>query len=403
VRKWRRIRLTKDCSNVKLDKINVHDILTVDQMMVRRAIFSILASFLALTVVSSVQAEVDTRFIDEVRKKQVLTTEDLQIIDDFLKGAIRELIRTRDFTSVAKARTIILERQSTQKQYARQFSESAYQYISSGFEQAEQLSEERKFKVDLNLLILIDSLEDTHLAELAMDKLNSENTAIRYWAVRSVTNPNLLQKLNPDSEEAPRFISQIAERLKPLVNNSEPEILTLMAEFAAKSNLEQCEQLLLQIAEMRIDRYADWKVEHALVDGVILKLLSRKISSSNLAGSAFARCFAQLYSYAIQRYIKGRDILSDVAKGQLASILIETEDKCISELLGAPQSTIKRAIERNDYSALLQEHDRLLGGTNEVGQLPLKFRFDYGTNGGDNRKTPLVLPDPPKEPKIPNR
>jgi hypothetical protein len=373
----------------------------VGWMMLRPVILLILAVFLALTATSAVQADVDTRLIDEVRGKQVLTNEDLQIIDDFLRDAIRDLLRTRDFTSVAKTRTIILNRRSTQTQYIRQFSESAYNYISSGLQQAEQLSEERKFKVVLNLLILIDGLEDPRIVELAMERLDSENKAIRYWAVRSVTNPNLLGKFNPDSAEASLFISRVAERLKPLANSSGPEIVTLMAEFTAKSDIEQCEQLLLQIADTRIGMYADWKVESALVDGAILKLLSRKITSSSPLGAgsarpAFARRFAQLYSYAIQRYIKGREVLSDVAKGQLASVLVETEDKCVSELLGVPQSTMKRAVERDDYSGLLQEHDRLLGGTSGVGQLLLKLKFDYGSNNGGDRSAPLVLPEPPK-------
>jgi len=368
--------------------------------MVRPIILFTLIVFLALTATSAVQADVDTRPIDEVREKQVLTNEDLQIIDDFLRDAIRDLLRTRDFTSVAKTRTIILNRRSTQTQYVRQFSESAYKYISSGLQQAEQLSEERKFKVVLNLLILIDGLEDPRIVELAMERLDSENKAIRYWAVRSVTNPNLLRKFNPDSAEASLFISRVAERLKPLANSSGPEIVTLMAEFAAKSDIEQCEQLLLQIADTRIGMYADWTVEYALMDGAILKLLSKKITSSSPLGAssarpAFARRFAQLYSYAIQRYIKGREVLSDVAKGQLASVLVETEDKCVSELLGVPQSTMKRAIERDDYSGLLQEHNRLLGGTSGAGQLLLKLKFDYGTNNGGNRSVPLVLSEPP--------
>jgi len=370
-----------------------------DQMMVRPIILFTLIIFLALTATPAVQADVDTQLIDEVREKQVLTKKDLQIIDDFLRNAIRDLLRTRDFTSVAKTRTIILNRRSTQIQYVRQFSESAYKYISSSLQQAEQLSEERKFKVVLNLLILIDGLEDPRIAELAMERLDSENKAIRYWAVRAVTNPNLLRKFNPDSTEALSYISRVAERLKPLTNNNGPQIVTLMAEFAARSDIEQCEQLLLQIADTRIGKYADWTVEYALVDGVILKLLSKKITSLSSSGAdsariAFARRFAQLYSYAIQRYIKGREVLNDVAKGRLASVLVEIEVKCISELLG-PQSTIKRAIERDDYSGLLQEHDRLLGSTSGAGQLLLKLKFDYGPNNGGNRSVPLVLPEPP--------
>jgi hypothetical protein len=57
---------------------------------------------------------------------------------------------------------------------------------------------------------------------------------------------------------------------------------------------------------------------------------------------------------------------------------------------------VKSAVEQDDYTALIQEHDRLLGSETQVGQLPLKLDFDYGQKpNGDRRTAPPVLPEPP--------
>ena len=166
-------------------------------MGVKYAIFAVLAAFLFLAV-SSVYAAVNTREVDKVRSKAVLDSGDLQIIDSFVAEAVRELVKTNDFTSIAKVRTVILSRSSSSKnsaqaQYAEQFSESAYKYISSSLKQASRLTpEEHKLKVMVNLLILVDGLEDLRLADLAIELLNDDNTVVRYWAVHSITNSGII-------------------------------------------------------------------------------------------------------------------------------------------------------------------------------------------------------------------
>lgn len=363
------------------------------------SIFSILIIYLTFTIISYCNAAINTADIDRVRNKAVLDSRDLQIIDDFFVEAVGELIRTVDFTSIAKTRTVILSRKGTQAQYSRQFSESAFRHISAGLEQAQSAQggpEERKFKVLLNLLILIDGLGDPRLVELAIGMLKDENKALRYWAVRSITNPKLIEKINPSNTEDSQLAQQIADQLMEIVDSSSPEVLALMAEFVAIVNIPQSEDLLLKIVDTRIKEYADWTVEYELLDGVILKQLCNKITSTITNKPDIARRFAQLYSYAIQRYIKGREILSDANKRYLASVLIETEDKCISKLLVRPQINIKRAVEQNNYPALQQEHKRLLGGQTDIGELPLKLKFDYITDEDGNRHTePNMLPEPP--------
>jgi len=373
-------------------------------MKIKWVIFVVLVAILVL-LMNSGSVAVNTREVDVVRKKTVLDNQDLKIIDDFLAQAIQELVRTRDFTSVAKIRSVILSRQSTQGQYAQQFSESARKYIAAGFLSAEELPRpERKTGVKINLLILMDGLQDLGLADQAIAMLKNEHMVIRYWAVHYLTNAGIISQLNSATNS--NQTSAIAAQLKELVESSTPEIVALIARFAVGVNIPEAEQLIIQIADLRIKQYADWTVKYELYDSTILKYLSSKIplSSESPAGllptttdtkPEIARRFAQLYSYAIQRYIKGVSLLNDTQKSHLATVLVETEDKCLGRLLSNPQLTIRRALERQNAQAIMDEHDRLLGTTTTPGQLPATLKFDYGSTGNSTRTAPLPLPNPP--------
>jgi hypothetical protein len=299
-------------------------------MKAKWVIFAVSAAFFVLIVHSDSEA-VNIRDIDIVRNKPVLDSTDSQIIDVFLDEAVRELVNTRDFSSIAKTRSTILARKTSKKssakaQYAEQFSESAHKYISSSFKQAEQFTpEDRRFKMILNLLILIDGLEDIRLADLAIGLLKDENTVIRYWAVHSVTSPGFTKQLNTSIAANSQLARRIVEQLQSLLGRSGPETIALVAEFAAEVSIPQGEVLLGQIADMRIKKYADWTVDNERMDGAILRLLYQKISSGAVNKTAVARRFGQLYSYVIQRYVKGRDSLNAKQKHQLASVLVEIE------------------------------------------------------------------------------
>jgi hypothetical protein len=366
-------------------------------------IFAVLTGVFLVLVMDLTAAAVDTGEIDIICHKDVLDDSDLRIIDDFVADAVSELVKTEDFTSVAKIRAVIQLHSSSSKdsakaQYEAQFSESAHKYISKALDAAKGLTPEvKRFRVILNLLILVDSLNDLRLSDLAMKWLDDENKAIQYWAVHSITNPAIIEQLNSKEAANLELVGKITEQLKKVVESSSPETLALMAEFAAKVEIPEGEELLLQIADTRIKRYENWTVEYELLDGDILGLLDSRIPAGSMSKPEVSRRFGQLYSYVIQRYVKGQDVLNDAQKNQLASVLVETEISCISKRLKVAQSVVKNAVEQGDFPALLQEHDRLLGDETTAGQLPLKLNFDYGKKlDGSRRIAPLVLPEPPK-------
>jgi hypothetical protein len=368
-------------------------------MSVRRAFSAILVGGLVLTLLTISQAQVDSRRIEEVVKKNVLTPEDMEIIDAFVTDAIGRLVRTTDFTEVAKTRAVIVSHQISQAQYAPRFSDAALREIGKGFEYAtnEITDPDRRFKVFINLLILASELNDPRLIDLGIGLIPHENAMVRYWAVREATNPAVWAKLGQDQNTATALSRRILDACGKVVETSSPEVLCLMAQFAGRYDTAPAQDLLIRIADVRIKRYADWAVKYELVDNGILKLLSAKIASGGAASQQLAKEFSQLYSYAIQRYIRGLkdNNLRELSGSYLASVLAETEQQCLSRLLSGPQTGITRAVEAGDFNALQAEHDRLLGTANQPGALPSKFNFTYGS-AQEKRTAPLALPDPPQ-------
>jgi len=366
-------------------------------MKVKHIIFSVL---IALLLAITTSFAVSTREIERVRNKGVLGDEDFEVIENFVAQAVKELIETRDFTSVARKRTVILSndnsnKSSAQAQYSEHFFEAVHKSIGRGFELAAGMADkQRSFKVTLNLLILLDGLGDLRLADMAIGKLGDANKAIAYWAVHSLTNDKIAEKLNSTEPEELKKGQKIIDKLGDMIDKAEPEVLGLIVKFADRLNIEQGTELLVKIADMRIKKYAGWNVDNELLDAAILKSLYDKMQSSIDWKAAIAGRFGKLYSYAMQRYIadiNGGDFLTDEQKGYLASVLVEIENRCISRIMGIRQSVIKKAVEKKDFRALLEEHKRLFGDKSSTGQLILKLGLE-----GEDVSGPFLLPVRPK-------
>ena len=337
----------------------------------------------------------DTRGIEAVRAKKVLEPADLQAIDTFLAQAVGEILNTQDFSSISNIRSIILANSTSnepgQVQFADQFSESAKKHISAALQSANALTPpSRRFKVVTNLLMLLDGLANPRLVDLPLKYIDHNNAVISYWAVHCLTNPDVVDKL--DSSKEPDTVRQIARRLDAVVPTSAPETLGLIAAFAGSITVSDGEDLLLKVADRRIAAYADWSVQHELLDAAVLQLLSDKMAPSSSGKDAAGRRFGQLFSYVFQRYIKGADRLNTSQKEQLVSVLVETEKSSLTKLTGKPRSGIKKALESADSNTLLQEHNNLLGSETKPGDL----NVDYGKdNSGTAIMYPLQLASPP--------
>lgn len=372
-------------------------------MPMKNVISIVLAVFLLFVASATSKAQVDTSEIEKCCNKEVLNAEDLKVIDDFVADAVDKLVKTTDFASISRIRSDILNysesnTSTAQAQYALRFSKAAYENLSKALKEAGAIkSEQRRYKVILNLLILIEQLEDIRLTDLAAQRIQSDNEIISYWAVRCVSNPTIIEEFNSANPDNLTLAKEIVQKLDEISTEASPETLAVIVEFARGINIEWGQKLLLKVAKIRMSRYANWSVKREILDAKVLKALYEELSEDNENKAEIAPHFAQLFSYTIKRYIKGRDYLLDEQRRYLASVLVETERNCVSNMF-RPQVTIKNALENDSYINLLQEHNRLLGDETRQGEIPRKYNFHYGPESGGGKSTaPPSLPEPPKK------
>ena len=370
--------------------------------MINKGIISAALLLSVLTVNTNLRAFY-TGDIRKVRVKGVLETRDFETIDRFVERAVNALITTQDFSSICQIRRTILQysnsnEASARQQYRDQFLRSAHQYIAAALQTASTLKpKQKRFGILTNLLILIDEIGQLQLAELAIPMLKNDSPAVRYRAVHCLTNQNILRQLTTGSDTAIISAQTIADRFKDVVEQCSSNTLGLMADFAARVDIDASGELLLRIADKRIKKYAEWTVENEHVDIVILPALCTKMIAQNNQSGDFGRRFGQLFSYAIQRYVKGKNFLNDEQNRRLASLLAESEARCISNILAQPQNTIRQAIAQKAYKTLERERSRLFGDETKAGELAVKFGFNYGTNpDGSERTAPPILSQPPQ-------
>jgi hypothetical protein len=366
------------------------EVMKAESMVAKILVFVVLLLFLPANL-----SAVDTRKIAVVQNKDVLDSSDFGVIDDFVEEAVRELVEAKDFSDISKLRSdfvtnSISKKDSSSAQYRNQFTKSAVEHISGALKSSQSFAADRRFKVVLNLLIVIESLGDVQLSTLVLDKLDDNNAALRYWALKCFASPEVIRQLNDAGNSS--LSAQVISRIGKVVEKCDDALLILIANFASEIKEEQAMELLNRIADMRIKQYFGWQVEDELTDMVILKSLYDKIISGQ-GGADSARRFAQLYSYVFQRYLKGTGKLSELHKQKLVTVMVEIEDKCISKLLGK-QTKIREAIGKKDNEALLREHDNLLGNANTEGKLPAKLNFVYRGPDGRESTAPLALPPP---------
>lgn len=369
-----------------------------------------------LVLCASAEA-VSTKRIDAVRQKALLNKEvlentDFEEIDAFWEEALAELLFVENLSEIVSIRSQIFACRGNPEpsQYSVGFITSGQKHLTSAFDEVQNWeADQRKTWIERNLIILTAQLESPELLELGMRMTGHENGTVRYWAVKALTNFGIVRQLNSqdfsDTELAARIISQLETTAN---KETHPEIISLIATFAGQVNGPLAKQLLTNIVDLRTSAYENWTVKYELMDAKLLRSLGNEILSqaSQQNKAVISRKFAQLYSYAMQRCILGEGILNDASKQQLASVLVEVEQSVLDRLLGRPQSTIRKAVEKiltrrtddqKDYSALQAEHDSLLGAAARKGELPAVLNFDYGKNPDGTAKTsPKELGPPPE-------
>jgi hypothetical protein len=354
-------------------------------------------------------ADLDTEQIDVVLEKAagggVLGGDDFEIIDDFVEDAIEQMILTEDLSESVdiRAQIVARSRRGMAGQYAVSFATSAAKHLTAAFDGLDKWDVGlRKNQAQRNIIVLAARIRSVELARLGLRAIDSDDLAVRYWAVIGVTNESVIAQLASQGTGDAELATEIVTRLKAMAQGqAQPEIQFLIAAFADKLGGNDGIGMLLAVSQARARVYESWTVEYELVDAEILKCLGRAIPLADTAQDKtdLSRSFAQLYSYAIQRYIAGAGILDEADMVQLASVIVDVEQNAVGKLLDTRQFAIKDAVEKKKPDVLQREHDFLLGSATRTGSLLEKLKFNYGTNAtGEAIVWPKQLPGPPKKP-----
>ena len=365
-----------------------------------------------VTLAAGAFAAVSTDQIDLVYNKafvnsQDLSQSDLRVIDRYVEAVFAEFFLEEDASEIVKVRAQFSRRRGNQpSQYSMRFISTTRSELEKAFEYVATIDEgDRQRILRQNLVILVAELESVKVMDFGLRALGDESAMIRYWAVKSVANPQVIKQLNSSGDQA--VIAQIAGLFGQVAEQEKHGvILNLITRFAGFVNSPEAKALLIKITDLRLESYEKWDVDYEKMEATLLKLLAAEIlaSTSEQHEKQVSAKFAQLYSYVMQRLILGADVLDAKSKAQLASVTVEIEQNILESLLGKAQSTIKDAVEvskSGNYFALEREEQALLGSAGRAGELALALGFDYGTDSaGQSLTVPKRLAPPSKPAEV---
>ena len=285
-----------------------------------------LAVFLLGIMVSAGTAlAVDTTAIDAVLEKvkadsASFSSADATEIDAFLESALGEMLTAKNFWEAVDIRGTILQRQGDKStgRYREEFISSARRHLQFAIEEVlRSEQDETQMRKARALIVLVSLLQDASLSDFGVGLLDHPDSTVRYWAVKSVTNPSVAAQLKTVTPEAVQLLGKIVTGLESVIEKEQyPEVLSLIVRFAGDIKGSQGKKLIIQVADKRIKAYADWSVQYELMDTEVLAAIGEMILAENPGQDRINLCrrFGQLYSYIIQRYVLGKDTLKDSQK-----------------------------------------------------------------------------------------
>ncbi|HOK66742.1 MAG TPA: hypothetical protein PK054_10045 [Anaerohalosphaeraceae bacterium] len=355
---------------------------------------------------SFAQAVVPTEAVTAVRTKAesatAISEQDKAEIDKFILATLNGIFLAEQSEEMAKTRRQIVEQKGT-----KDLSLYATAYVTILRDRLRSLAQTSLERIDdparrrlvrLNLAILIAELRSLLLTEFGVLWSQDEDAVVRYWAVKSLTDPEIAKQLNSETTADPEATQKIFETLRSLIQKEPlPEILALTAGFAAAWQDARSGELLEQLTARRLNDYTKCQEKSAWVDGRILTALTEKYVSAKVPEekTAAGRRFVLLLSAVMQRWLQneaaGGKNLSEEARTQLITVLAETEDRLLPKL-EISAAGIRRAFERS--GGLQPVYEELMGTVSRRGTLPARLGVDFGRDA-DGR--PLTVP-----PTLPN-
>ncbi len=363
--------------------------------------------FLFSLIVCSQLYAIDTDSIDQVLEKdsagRMLDDYDRRAIADFWTQAIEEMLLTADLDEIVEIKSLMLSKkpQTMDGDYYDAYTKAAKETVTAAIKELNAWdNEELREHIKINLLILVAQLESPELMDFAFQGLDAPGAIVRYWSVKAITSDVNVERLNAEIVADEATAQKILNAVKNVVENEKSgEILELAINFLVQVNTDDAKRIISKLVDTRIGAYKSWNVTCEMMDSKLLMSLGSEILAETKTENRaqITRKFAQLYSYVMQRYMIGKNLLTQTQKQNLASVMVNIEKNMIGKLLEKPQGSIKRAIEKRNIASLKREHDTLLGTSSLTGELARKIEFDYGKNpGGRAINAPMTLPNPPE-------
>jgi hypothetical protein len=358
-------------------------------------------SLAAISILASTAYSADTTAIDTVRAKAAFTDADGAIIDQYVASVTREMLERSDFgnvgvTTEAFARAI--NPATPNPKYTEYLTAAVLKHFKPALDEADKVNDaDRRTAIKLNLLIMLEKVGQFRTAVLAAPSFGDIDAAVRYWAVKCVSNQAVITQLNSGSPDATRAATEIIASLKAaLPQESNPTILAMASDFAGDVSATESADLAVAVAAKRMKQYEDWTVTQTIVDGRVLEALGKKVKTSKAAASAYG----QLLSDCMQRFAKymaSPSIMSEQEKTYLGTTLSTVEKGSLSTLLGPGRQNLQNAVARDTQglTAMNGEYTLLFGTAAAPGELTKVTGAKYPDAQGKEQTLPHPLPDKP--------
>ena len=310
-----------------------------------------------------------------------LTASDEGIISKFWSTTLAQMLLTGDSKECVEIRKQLAGQKGSEylSHYAAAYITEAKSALDAAFEDAERMEDPQQRQMfERNLMILTAELKSPDLAPLALQRLDAEDAVVRYWAFKAVTNSSVIEQLTSDIVGDMKTTEAILTGFKKQVPvETQAEIQKMVIRFCMVFDDPLARDILVLIADRRIEAYRDWTVNDEMLEVSLLGALGNMamFQQDSANKKLFGQKFAELYAMTIQRYLKGKDALSKDDIEQLLTVIAEVDQTVLAKTMGI-KTGILTSLRRK--TGLEREYETLFGDRMRSGLLAEKFKFDYG-------------------------
>lgn len=335
---------------------------------------------------------------------ELLTTADKADIEKFWKSAITAIVLTEDSQEIVEIRRQIEEQRGTEplSDYTQAYIKEAIANLQTAFRNIQGLQNpERKIIVERNLMILAANLKSSKVTDIALEKINSTDTVVRYWAIKAVTQPDVVRDLKSDILQDKELLEKILTALNRITEDQIPDVIEKMViDFTSTVDHSLARDILLKIADKRIQDYLTWNVGNEVIETRMLMALGviAETQQDTEIRSRFGQKFAILYSIVMQRYMKYSKDLTDLQLDNTKTVIAEIAQNVLDKVMDF-KTRIIDLMRRN--GELDREYEALFGDRLRSGELAARYGFDYGKDAsGKSITEPPTLGPPPAAPAL---